>query len=388
MKSAYSRDSLGYYSILEADVNASAEDIKLRYRNKAKEWHPDHNKSPNAMEIFQKISVAYDVLSDDKKRLTYDLACLSHHSENFPDIFALKIYTNQKGEEDASVRILSQQQITGQIIKYKQEDKSIICNYSEALKSVLKISLHNWLLGWWSLKSFFKTPRVLIDNYKNINKNQEDIKATLIHNALAYEQEHKYQTAYACAAQAWDYASPWQKELLDKFIKGLPQGAAVPSKRWNYRNLKLIQLVIPFIAGLGLIFYLLSAFSEHYQLFNKNNDIAYYQEVKHWKGGSGVDDVVVAKIIEIRTDSNSTDMLYHVKEAYTAKVMYGPSDKFDELTTLPEGTTVRVTGISPDSVWLRVMLDNGDMGFTHKENLKKGIGLPVPAGSQVYTGNQ
>ena len=72
------------------------------------------------MEIFQKISVAYDVLSDDKKRLTYDLACLSHHSENFPDIFALKIYTNQKGEEDASVRILSQQQITGQIIKYKK----------------------------------------------------------------------------------------------------------------------------------------------------------------------------------------------------------------------------------------------------------------------------
>ena len=228
----------------------------------------------------------------------------------------------------------------------------------------------------------------MIDNYKNINNNQEDIKATLIHNALAYEQEHKYQTAYACAAQAWDYASPWQKELLDKFIKGLPQGAAVPSKRWNYRNLKLIQLVIPFIAGLGLIFYLLSAFGEHYQLFNKNNDIAYYQEVKHWKGGSGVDDVVVAKIIEIRTDSNSTDMLYHVKEAYTAKVMYGPSDKFDELTTLPEGTTVRVTGISPDSVWLRVMLDNGDMGFTHKENLEKGIGLPVPAGSQVYTGNQ
>ena len=36
MKSAYSRDSLGYYSILEADINASAEDIKLRYRNKAK----------------------------------------------------------------------------------------------------------------------------------------------------------------------------------------------------------------------------------------------------------------------------------------------------------------------------------------------------------------
>ena len=58
MKSAYSRDSLGYYSILEADVNASAEDIKLRYRNKAKEWHPDHNKSPNAMEIFQKISAS------------------------------------------------------------------------------------------------------------------------------------------------------------------------------------------------------------------------------------------------------------------------------------------------------------------------------------------
>ena len=66
--------------------------------------------------------------------------------------------------------------------------------------------------------------------------------------------------------------------------------------------------------------------------------------------------------------------------------MYGPSDKFDVLTTLSQGHTVRVTGISPDKVWMRIMLDNGDMGFVHSADLVEGIGSPIPVNSQIYTG--
>lgn len=51
--------------LLGVRYNADSNQIKLAYRKKAKEYHPDLNKSPNATEMFQKINNAYEFLSDD-----------------------------------------------------------------------------------------------------------------------------------------------------------------------------------------------------------------------------------------------------------------------------------------------------------------------------------
>lgn len=50
--------------ILGVPYNADKYQIKLAYRKKAKEYHPDLNKSPNATEMFQKINNAYEFLND------------------------------------------------------------------------------------------------------------------------------------------------------------------------------------------------------------------------------------------------------------------------------------------------------------------------------------
>ena len=80
----YNRDPLEYYQVLEVSPDADARTIKLSYRDRAKEWHPDYNKAENAMEHFQKISVAYDVLQDEEKRLTYDLLACVYGKDDFP----------------------------------------------------------------------------------------------------------------------------------------------------------------------------------------------------------------------------------------------------------------------------------------------------------------
>ncbi|CAK1549797.1 unnamed protein product [Leptosia nina] len=58
------------YEILSVSRNASDTEIKRNYHKLAKEFHPDVN--PNAGDRFKEISYAYDVLSDSKKRQTYD----------------------------------------------------------------------------------------------------------------------------------------------------------------------------------------------------------------------------------------------------------------------------------------------------------------------------
>ena len=221
-------------------------------------------------------------------------------------------------------------------------------------------------------------------NYRNVN-NAADNLAVLVHNALAYQQEHKYSEAYVCASQAWNYAAPYQKELLEKFLKSLPDVRPLPKPYWNYRRLQQVQLIIPSLL-LAVVLVLGLAGSIHIFHPAAADKLSYYQEVQHWRGGRGVDDVVVAKIMDIWVDLNSFNMLYHISPAAGVDVMYGPSDRFDVLTTLSQGHTVRVTGISPDKVWMRIMLDNGDMGFVHSSDLAEGIGLQIPLDSRIYTG--
>ena len=62
-----------YYKILGVSKNASDGEIKKAYRKLAMKYHPDHAKgNKTAEERFKKISEAYAVLSDKKKRSQYN----------------------------------------------------------------------------------------------------------------------------------------------------------------------------------------------------------------------------------------------------------------------------------------------------------------------------
>ncbi len=61
------------YSILGIERNATEADIKRTYRKLAQKYHPDVNKNnPETEQKFKEINVAYEILSDPKKRTQYD----------------------------------------------------------------------------------------------------------------------------------------------------------------------------------------------------------------------------------------------------------------------------------------------------------------------------
>jgi molecular chaperone DnaJ len=62
-----------YYEVLGVSKNATADEIKKAYRQKAIEFHPDKNPDDKAAEEkFKEAAEAYEVLSDNQKRQRYD----------------------------------------------------------------------------------------------------------------------------------------------------------------------------------------------------------------------------------------------------------------------------------------------------------------------------
>ena len=62
-----------YYEVLGVDRSASEADVKKAYRRLAMKYHPDRNSGDeDAEEKFKEASEAYEVLSDQEKRSSYD----------------------------------------------------------------------------------------------------------------------------------------------------------------------------------------------------------------------------------------------------------------------------------------------------------------------------
>ena len=379
-------DSLGYYEILNIDFDADERIIKQNYRDLAKIWHPDNNKSSDAIENFQRLSIAYETLKDDEKRMMYDLLSLAFIENNFPDIKEIKPYVSLNGIEDVNLRRINLVKIIGQVWKYKKNKETIICTRKEALSLEIKTSLLNWLLGWWNPKSFLETPSALVFNFKNIYSKKENL-ALFVHNSVAYYQNENKSAAVQSAILALDHANPEQRKILQKFIMTLNIRVNHIAK-WNLRSLKLAQLIFPSI----LIILLLIPYSAKYvsetdlmNIFAKNKEITYFQQVKFKDQSETVDDVIVGKILSVPIDIYDATYLYHLKNE--SNIMHGPSKSFDILKKMLTSTTVRVTGITPDDIWFRVMIDNGETGFILVEELNKGIGKKIPDYSEIYKSN-
>ena len=77
---------MDYYQILEIDKFSNTKEIKKHYYKLSKKYHPDKNNGLSD-DNFKKLSEAYSILSNPKKRYLYDMKLLL--KENFGEEFIL-----------------------------------------------------------------------------------------------------------------------------------------------------------------------------------------------------------------------------------------------------------------------------------------------------------
>ena len=94
---------MNYYEILGVSYTATQEEIKRAFRTLAKQYHPDINKAPNATIMMQKITEAYEVLSDVNKTNEYDRKLNIHTNSENKQSATQHYYSYPKTKEESEI---------------------------------------------------------------------------------------------------------------------------------------------------------------------------------------------------------------------------------------------------------------------------------------------
>ncbi|MGD9637778.1 MAG: DnaJ domain-containing protein [Alphaproteobacteria bacterium] len=339
-ETVWHKDALNYYNIMGLEPSASGDDIKLAYRQKAKELHPDYNKTPDAEFRFRFLKAASDILSDNLLRNIYDIKYLSEYVTTDSRKFNLD---------------------------FKRCSK---CGCVSPQLRIMKNDAYNKALCYACARKVGKKD---VDVFKSLLLTLEQM--------LSFITAEQYDNAVITAKQALLLTDDESiKTSLNNIVAELDaEGRVVHKNQWkepfNFLKYKKEALIISSVSG--AVFLILLAIVKY------QNIADVFSRLKVPEYNAVQDNVIGQNVLAIPVDIKDEKMIYHTRKE--SKVFHGPSTEYDLLRVIEKETTVRLTGMTVDSSWARIMMPDGIVGFIDRDYLKKGFGKkPLPLDNIIF----
>lgn len=115
-------------------------------------------------------------------------------------------------------------------------------------------SVSNWALGWRHPQAFVRNIRALVGNIRGINANRRENFTLLGSQCRQLLGRRKKRTGAAVRFAGGAYADAVRKNLLNRFIAMLGVRSSVRIPAWNFGMLKGLQLIIPGLAVLAVLY--------------------------------------------------------------------------------------------------------------------------------------
>lgn len=261
-------DPKGYYALLGVTQTASIADIKTVFRQRAMELHPDRNQSPCAIQHFQELNTAFEVLSNPDTRAQYDISGIGV-SSNEPispqDVVLEPISCSCCGKVTAQPRYLIFYEVKSFIfVTIRSPIQGIFC-HNCAEKKLLRSTVITWLLGWWGFPwGLIYSPIVIFHNLFGGSKPSEVNARLLIYQAWVFATQNKLDLARSIAVDANSFSHKIKKsegaqlqnlagELLSNLETGTPikrlQNVWSLMRRPFYIQSTILTVVVSVILG-------------------------------------------------------------------------------------------------------------------------------------------
>jgi len=204
-------DPEGHYERLGVDPTASMMDIKIAFRRRAMELHPDRNASADTTEEFQQLTESYNLLIDSAARMRYDTnghsAGLGSPPSDREERLRL-IVCSMCEEVAAHPRFIIFHEVRSYLLVSKRATVQGIFCPECAQAAGLRATLITWLRGWWALPlgpvySLLAIARNLLGGAKPNEVNAR----MLLYQAWAFATAGNTLAARAVALEALEFAS-------------------------------------------------------------------------------------------------------------------------------------------------------------------------------------
>ena len=103
---------MNYYELLGIKETATEEEIKRAYKREMKKWHPDINKTEEAVSMSTKINEAKEVLLNETKRKEYDLSLKKEETKTYEKYSSVNTSKSKKEERKEKEEVYETKTVT------------------------------------------------------------------------------------------------------------------------------------------------------------------------------------------------------------------------------------------------------------------------------------